>query len=516
MKVAADTEVLIKADEEAVTIKAGNIPKQGEPKKDKNGANVYPIPAGIDILSYDHSTGTKIWSPITSYTEEFNCPCVEVSTITQTVIVSDNQSLTLFNHETGVIEKESPRGAEGRFAPVLNQVGTYGTVGDYNYGWWLGAFVSDGWITENRMIGYAKKEQAKRDLFVKVAREQIHDNFTARTYEGKGTCTKFKYADSVKVHLSGRDLAERVTALNLTAPSSAGERQAIKKNIPDTLLNQLSEKALWGVLAGLIDGDGSCVKNTTLQKPRYNFRLATSSPSLRDASVKLAYRLGIRTSVTTTPPRNGSKEAYSISFSTIDMKLRSGGHLTFTGEREDRIYKEFMQAEANFGISRDCLPLTHAEAAWVRKVAWSYNEKGLYTVIGKKENRVNTKVNIYKMREFLTTVNQDKGKSELLAILGFGAAAYAVLLRRVFSTDVRWEAIRTVTDAGKRSVYDFEVQGTKIFATGNGLIIWDTMGYHVPASDKAVAEAYEKMLPSKNLFRVTTLGDAQHKNRSVV
>jgi DNA-directed RNA polymerase subunit beta' len=33
----------------------------------------------------------------------------------------------------------------------------------------------------------------------------------------------------------------------------------------------------------------------------------------------------------------------------------------------------------------------------------------------------------------------------------------------------------------------------------------DTMNFHVPASDKAVAEAIEKMLPSKNLFSTTDL-----------
>jgi DNA-directed RNA polymerase subunit beta' len=39
----------------------------------------------------------------------------------------------------------------------------------------------------------------------------------------------------------------------------------------------------------------------------------------------------------------------------------------------------------------------------------------------------------------------------------------------------------------------------------------DTMSFHVPVSDKAVDQAKEKMMPSKNLFSLTDLKSVQHK-----
>jgi DNA-directed RNA polymerase beta' subunit len=46
------------------------------------------------------------------------------------------------------------------------------------------------------------------------------------------------------------------------------------------------------------------------------------------------------------------------------------------------------------------------------------------------------------------------------------------------------------------------VTDTKVFAVNGGLIVYDTMNYHVPVSDEAVKDAVEKMMPSRNLKAV--------------
>jgi len=48
-------------------------------------------------------------------------------------------------------------------------------------------------------------------------------------------------------------------------------------------------------------------------------------------------------------------------------------------------------------------------------------------------------------------------------------------------------------------VYDLAVPDTKVFAVNNGLVIYDTMQFHLP-SEQSQREAAEKMLPSKNLL----------------
>lgn len=53
-------------------------------------------------------------------------------------------------------------------------------------------------------------------------------------------------------------------------------------------------------------------------------------------------------------------------------------------------------------------------------------------------------------------------------------------------------------------VYDLVVPSTKNFVTGNGIVVADTMAFHILLSDEAIKEAEEKMLPSKNIFYTKT------------
>jgi hypothetical protein len=70
----------------------------------------------------------------------------------------------------------------------------------------------------------------------------------------------------------------------------------------------------------------------------------------------------------------------------------------------------------------------------------------------------------------------------------------------VAGSDIHWEEVTEVVAAGKRDVFDLEVPSTKVFAIANGLVVWDTMQFHVPLTDEAVKEAYDRMLPSKSLI----------------
>lgn len=79
-------------------------------------------------------------------------------------------------------------------------------------------------------------------------------------------------------------------------------------------------------------------------------------------------------------------------------------------------------------------------------------------------------------------------------------------LMQLVESPVRWEGVEKVEKTGVGHVgYDLTVPGYDTFMNSDGVILSNTMNFHVPASDKAVAEAAEKMLPSKNLFSTTDL-----------
>lgn len=74
------------------------------------------------------------------------------------------------------------------------------------------------------------------------------------------------------------------------------------------------------------------------------------------------------------------------------------------------------------------------------------------------------------------------------------------LYARIKNENTIWQTVTAVEDAGNRQVFDLMVEGTKVFAINNGVIIWDTANVHAPVSDNARRETYEKMFPERNLI----------------
>lgn len=68
-----------------------------------------------------------------------------------------------------------------------------------------------------------------------------------------------------------------------------------------------------------------------------------------------------------------------------------------------------------------------------------------------------------------------------------------------------WDEVVEVTKVPREEItYDFSVPAFPLFI-GNGILVYDTMQLHVPATEGARVEALEKMLPSKNLFSPRTM-----------
>lgn len=68
-----------------------------------------------------------------------------------------------------------------------------------------------------------------------------------------------------------------------------------------------------------------------------------------------------------------------------------------------------------------------------------------------------------------------------------------------------WDVVTEVLEIPREEItYDFSVPAFPLFI-GNGILVYDTMQLHVPATESARLEALEKMLPSKNLFSPRTM-----------
>lgn len=474
-----NTDVTVGGDEHFVKLKIGDFPRYGTPTKDKNGADVYSVPSGVEICTYDHEIGRVVYSPITSFIVEPQQPSSEVSTRSgKKVIVSNNESLCVYDHDNGGLTKISPKDAVDRYIPVVRKEPINGTQFNSDIGWFYGLFVSDGWVS-GRIVGLAKLEDAKRDRFVSIARKHICDNFTVTTYTEERDDENNKLGDSAKIHMSGKDLVEAMFNC-YDDKGDSDKRSALFKRLPAELLYGGNEECLIGLLSGLLDGDGTLTWNTYKAKPQFVASFGTSSPGLRDDVVCLCRKLGIRVSITTTPPRGHSNEAYSLQFSIVDL-YQYADRLVVSGSDEVAALEKF-KTNPPSKDDRDIIPIKR-EFGHMLATLVGCKHKAYSTLRDKK---------MCATRAFCINLINELGEID--------SDDFAEFKLMVDNTDVVWEKVKEVEDVGMRDVFDFEIPRTKIFMIANGLIVYDTMNFHVPVSDEAVREAYEKLLPSRNLL----------------
>jgi DNA-directed RNA polymerase beta subunit/DNA-directed RNA polymerase beta' subunit len=452
----------------------------------KNGQEIYEVPPGISIASYDHENGTTKLVPISRFTIDYNHPCVQVTTSrNRTLEVSDNESLCVYDNATGGLMKIKPSEAVGKLIPYLKKDIISGTKFDRELGWWYGSFVADGWSSADR-VGYSKIAAEKRAEFVRIARSRICDNFISHEYYADKTTYSNKFVVSITVHLNGKYLPPLVLSALADQPANSSDRTSLFKKIPDELLFSGSREALLGLLTGLMEGDCCMTWNKALKKQRFGCRFNTSSPYLVSSLKTLLRKLGIRYSVTVSPPRNQSKEAYVVLPSLIDI-YNIIGELKFIGKHEQQIAKDFLAAGVGRknGETLDIIPVPNDLFEVLAAELVKIKQMTLYSAARKaiKQGKLG-RFSANRLLELFPNYNHPQ---------------WAGFVTMVNNEDVHWEAVESVTDFGSHTVYDFEVP-TKVFAVANGLVVYDTTNYHVPASDEAKQEAIDKMLPSKNLL----------------
>jgi hypothetical protein len=90
-------------------------------------------------------------------------------------------------------------------------------------------------------------------------------------------------------------------------------------------------------------------------------------------------------------------------------------------------------------------------------------------------------------------------------------ADWNTFIRLLEANEFTWEYIKTVTKSTVKDIgYDLTVPGPETFMNIDGVILSNTMNFHVPVSDKAVKQSIDRMLPSKNLVSLTDLRSPRH------
>lgn len=499
-------KTIINNEEIVKEIEIKDMPYIASTKKiDKNGASVYEVPKGLSVWTTDVDGKGSRWSPVTAFTVEVGCNLKKVTTRNKrTVTCSENESIAIYGTD-GKLNRVKPEDAIGQVVPVIAQlpVLTKASVDNQEYGWFIGALVSDGWITLNKdtgiyYMGYSKFNKKHRERFEAFLASLFPaDKYTVREYMNSGQ----GFSDNrCKIHISSTDknnevqkwfeyLADVIYVGSKEDKAKhivAGFKSAIIKRIPEEMFNY-SRATLLGLAAGLQDGDGSSSINRNKKRPGIVVNFSTSSPTLRDNVIVLGKLLGIRMSYGTTKPSAGRPQvhdAYNIVWSVVDVARL----INEIPCEETEALKHLKEVGVNKD-DRNVVPVSLTILERFRDLTKDPSS-------GIKMSNLASKFTDARKANGMTTVSREAGRTLVKAYTGERDALWTSFVNVVNDNTTHWDVIVSVEDAPTETVYDLEVPETKVFALSSGLVVYDTFNISVPSQQDAVKEAYENLLPS--------------------
>jgi len=90
-------------------IQMQEFPVTGPFKLDRNGARVFDVAPGCEIMSYQSGPNQGSWEPISGVTIEDDCEAVSCTVANREIGVSTNESLAVFDQNTGGLRRIAPK-----------------------------------------------------------------------------------------------------------------------------------------------------------------------------------------------------------------------------------------------------------------------------------------------------------------------------------------------------------------------------------------------------------------------
>jgi hypothetical protein len=504
MQLAGSTKLISRSDSRLVVeMEIQDFPHHPETLRfDKNGACVYDVPEGIEILSTDTDGKGTRWSPVTRFTAEEGCDLYQVVTSRgKEVTCSANESLAVYA-PGGKIRRRAPEGAEGELVPVVKRPKTFGDKYDSLFGWMIGSFLSDGWV--NEIIGYTKSSLPHRVKFLEAVDAYCGASVFSRNYqamhEAETNCGIGGLSSKIHIPVTTPKLHELAAYLDtlysedLETRVASGIRSCLYKRMPLDLFDY-SEEALLGVLAGLLDGDGTMSINRSRAKPQVLVQFSTSSVGLRDGIQRLCFLLGIHTSYSVTRPAPGRMQKvdnYQVVLSVPNVCQYIDRLPVFDNEAFEQLRQ--------IGVAKDHADLVPLDFEIISRFCGKDGK--IKPSSGITASSLAGYKNYCKQGGFLYGGLSRKLAERLIeAYAGEMDEKFNAFVRIVRDCTTGWERIKSCKKCPTEMVYDLEVPETKVFALADGLIVFDSMNFHIPIGDDAVRDV-ENMLPSKNLLSI--------------
>ena len=475
-----------------------DLPHEAEPfEVTAKGTKRYKVPEGLYVPSVNPKTMQEGMFRVLEFSEHPNCSVYKVKFMDREgVAVSSDHSLLCVNKDLE-LEKVKPAKAVGLLAPRLAKidlpeviksvmVGDRDVALDFDFGYLLGLVVGDGWINGNtiNLCGVDK---------------QIQEFFNQYVHMFNGSPEKCAAVTKMPHEFNGHSCySERIsiTSTDLAAfiKTQIGHG-AQNKHFPSFTFTAPKEFKL-GILSGYIatDGTSNWVKAIAKKKPQYLLQVFTSSLRLAEDFEFLMFSLGVSAGVTL------DREYYNVNVSTCDLGRAKLALKIGAGTKQEN-YEEFLSTyeETSSTTRFDIVPAPKHMLRTLRSKLTVKDDKHIY-------DRLSDALADGKGSDEITYLNRFAAKTVIDRFAGLDDPLFIRWKGVVANEALRWKYIRYVMPLEKKeTLYDISVEIAESFATASGLILEDTMLYHVPVSNAAVKDA-EKMLPSNNIYTTRSMG----------
>ena len=551
-----DIIMLLESGEELIHLNLEDFPRIESTKEITPSGNInYKVPDGISIFTLDNETREFIKKQVTDFSIH---PDLEVRIVTtaqhETLILSADHSAIVFDFDTGLLTKCKPDDIIGKAIPRSREMHAalsddqamireillkdFSNGAGHNkvranapltgdFGHFIGLMVGDGWVSKD------SRRSSNTDSFICIA--SIEPGI-AKAFEAgvNSLCESDKKMCSVSSphKYDGHDCySEKHTISNSSLAGNISEwigKGADNKHLPPWFLYTPEEFRL-GLLAGLIDTDGSACWVKAKAKATEQFQLSYHTMSIRLAYeiITLARSLGITAKIT------GYKgKYYNINFYNKDLyEQQLSLPLAHTANKTayEKFLKTIPSKESLDKLNRnDLVPFGPIIFERVKK---------LLPGATRKKDRDPEQFCIYNtMKQGLKTGCVTRAMANKIINIADAQSPEAIpeFWRSIVADKaVSWTYATKVLKTSKReTMYDITVPGPYTFTTLDGLVIQDTLGVHVPVTAAAVAEA-KNFMPTKvlddprdygvtlkpshdvqlGLFALTTKGDKKLDNK---
>ena len=515
-----------------MTCRMEDVPTVAGSMVQRGSVTEWDVPEGVFVDTVDPQTGERVLAPMTKVSRHTGLRMFDVylsskGSYGHVVTASDDHSLITASPVTGKLEKTRPEDCLGRLVPrVMRGLANsperclrtirigHSLQASHELAFVIGVIVGDGWVDAKDClyIACAVPELQQHLLaLLRVDRQVLPVTQDARAFRYATTEQRFGSTDMQRITIYTPLWFRQALRCAIGTGATA-------KRLPEDCLHA-SRAHMAGVLMGLLATDGSVNHSKPAVGKKSSSKSCiyhTTSVRLRDDLQELCLRLGIRTGVTPYRGANSTTDCYAITLSLEDLvrEMRRTPSLFRMHHAEkqaalDRIAEDM--AVPSVKTSHDLVPFPAELRGPCVYCGVHMSHKDLFNraIAGGYTSRVAAAGMLEAMEkcDLSGYVEPTSLPKRLRMGLSAEQAQAAVdTLRRIVREDaVTWELVTDVRPSQSTEGWDCRVPGPYTFTLAEGTVVQDTVNVHVPVSDAARRQAWDRMRPSRNL-----LGLADH------